>query len=135
MLEILDGVRVLEVAEHGFVPSAGTALADWGAEVIKIEHPGRGDPMRHILAWGVIPGTDPSAPSFMTESVFRSKRCVALDASKPEGHALLMRLVATADVFLTNLLPASRRRLSIDVDDVRQLTRCIDFVVDELRSA
>src|SRR5262249_32821445 len=41
MLQILDGVRVLEFAEHGFVPSAGTALADWGAEVIKIEHPGR----------------------------------------------------------------------------------------------
>lgn len=121
MLEILDGVRVLEVAEHGFVPSAGTALADWGAEVIKVEHPGRGDPMRHILAWGVIPGTDPAAPSFMTESVFRSKRCVALDASKPEGHALLMRLVATADVFLTNLLPASRRRLAIDVEDVRRV--------------
>jgi crotonobetainyl-CoA:carnitine CoA-transferase CaiB-like acyl-CoA transferase len=119
MLEILDGVRVLEVAEHGFVPSAGTALADWGAEVIKVEHPGRGDPMRHLLSWGVIPGTDPAAPSFMTESIFRSKRCVALDASKPEGHALLMRLVKTADVFLTNLLPASRRRLAIDVDDVR----------------
>jgi crotonobetainyl-CoA:carnitine CoA-transferase CaiB-like acyl-CoA transferase len=119
MLHILDGVRVLEVAEHGFVPSAGTALADWGAEVIKVEHPGRGDPMRHILTWGVIPGTDPQAPSFMTESLFRSKRCVALDAAKPEGRALLMRLVETADVFLTNLLPASRKRLGIDVADVR----------------
>jgi crotonobetainyl-CoA:carnitine CoA-transferase CaiB-like acyl-CoA transferase len=121
MLQVLDGVRVLEVAEHGFVPSAGTALADWGAEVIKVEHPGRGDPMRHLLAWGVIAGADPDAPSFMTESLFRSKRCVALDASKPEGHALLMRLAASADVFLTNLLPASRKRLRIDVEDVRNV--------------
>ncbi|MBM4268340.1 MAG: CoA transferase [Deltaproteobacteria bacterium] len=119
MLDVLAGIRVLEVAEHGFVPSAGTALADWGAEVIKVEHPGRGDPMRHLLSWGIIPGTDPAKPSFMTESLFRSKRCVAIDVAKPEGRALLFRLVATADVFLTNLLPSSRQRLGIDVEEVR----------------
>jgi crotonobetainyl-CoA:carnitine CoA-transferase CaiB-like acyl-CoA transferase len=55
----------------------------------------------------------------MTESLFRSKRCAALDVSKPEGHALLMRLAAKTDVFLTNLLPASRKRLRIEVEDIR----------------
>src|SRR5262245_47137624 len=119
MLSVLEGVRVLEVAEHGFVPSAGTVLADWGAEVVKVEHPKRGDPMREIVRWGVIPGADPSLPSFFVESLFRSKRCIALDLTTPDGRDLLMALVARADVFLTNLLPASRRRLAIDVDDVR----------------
>lgn len=120
MLDILEGVRVLEVAEHGFVPSAGTALADWGADVIKVEHPERGDPTRQLISWGVIPGTDPSVPSFMTESLFRSKRCIAVDITKPEGHALLLKVAAVADVFLTNLLPGSRQRLGIDVDAIRR---------------
>ena len=119
MLDILEGVRVLEVAEHGFVPSAGTALADWGADVIKVEHPERGDPTRQLLSWGVIPGTTPDGPSFMTESLFRSKRCIAIDITKPEGHALLLKVATRADVFLTNLLPGSRARLRIDVDDIR----------------
>ena len=118
MLDVLAGVRVLEVAEHGFVPSAGTVLADWGAEVIKLEHPGRGDPMRQIVQWGVIPGTDPALPSFFTESLFRSKRCVAIDLTKPAGRDLLFALLPQSDVFLTNLLPASRRRLGIDSDAV-----------------
>lgn len=119
MLDILEGVRVLEVAEHGFVPSAATALADWGADVIKVEHPERGDPTRQLLAWGVIPGGDPDQPSFMTESLFRSKRCIAIDITKADGRALLLKVAAKADVFLTNLLPGSRRRLGIDVDDIR----------------
>ena len=121
MLDILEGVRVLEVAEHGFVPSAGTALADWGADVVKVEHPERGDPTRQLVGWGVIPGTDPDVPSFMTESLFRSKQCIAIDVTKPEGHALLLQVAAKADVFLTNLLPGSRQRLGIDVDDIRRV--------------
>ena len=127
MLDILEGVRVLEVAEHGFVPSAGTALADWGADVIKVEHPERGDPTRHLLSWGVIPGTDPEGPSFMTESLFRSKRCVAIDVTKPEGHSLLLQVAAKADVFLTNLLPGSRKRLGIDLEDVRAVNEKIIY--------
>lgn len=110
---------MLEVAEHGFVPSAATALADWGADVIKVEHPERGDPTRQLLAWGVIPGGDPDQPSFMTESLFRSKRCIAIDITKADGRALLLKVAAKADVFLTNLLPGSRKRLGIDVDDIR----------------
>ncbi len=127
MLDILEGIRVLEVAEHGFVPSAGTALADWGAEVVKVEHPERGDPTRQLISWGVIPGTDPSVPSFMTESLFRSKRCIAVDITKPEGHALLLKVAAKADVFLTNLLPGSRQRLHIDVEDIREVNSKIIY--------
>jgi len=48
MAGVLDGIRVVEVATWGFVPSAGVVLADWGAEVFKVEHPDRGDPMRGL---------------------------------------------------------------------------------------
>jgi hypothetical protein len=48
MAGVLDGIRVVEVAAWGYVPSAGVVLADWGAEVFKVEHPDRGDPMRGL---------------------------------------------------------------------------------------
>ena len=50
---VLDGVKVLEVAEHGFVPSAAAILAEWGADVVKVERP-TGDPLRHIMAMGFV---------------------------------------------------------------------------------
>ena len=56
MLKVLDGVRLLEVAEWFFVPGAGTVIADWGADVIKIEHPTRGDPLRGLDQLGHYPG-------------------------------------------------------------------------------
>jgi len=55
MENVLDGVRVLEVAQWWFVPSAGAVLADWGAEVIKIEHPETGDPQRGLVTSGLVP--------------------------------------------------------------------------------
>ena len=55
MLRPMEGIRVLEVAEWFFVPGAGTVLADWGADVIKIEHPVRGDPLRGLISSGIIP--------------------------------------------------------------------------------
>ena len=59
MTEVMHGVRVLEVAEHTFVPAASALLADWGAEVIKVEHVERGDAMRGLMSTGVgIMGTD-----------------------------------------------------------------------------
>src|SRR5204863_328030 len=56
MLNVLDGVRLIEVAEWFFVPGAGTVIADWGGDVIKIEHPTRGDPLRGLISSGIIPG-------------------------------------------------------------------------------
>ena len=56
MKQILEGIRLIEVADWGFVPSAGTVLGDWGADVIKIEHPVRGDPMRGLVTSGLVPG-------------------------------------------------------------------------------
>ena len=68
MTDIMNGVRILEVAEHAFVPSASAILADWGAEVIKIEHVERGDAMRGLASSGVMKmgATSTSSSSILT---------------------------------------------------------------------
>src|SRR2546429_6940941 len=90
MATVLDGVQVVEVADWGFVPSAGTALGDWGAEVIKIEHPRHGDPIRGLITGGIIPGA--SGRNFIVEQIGRHKRSVGIDLATDDGRALLYRL-------------------------------------------
>ena len=113
----LAGIRVIEVASWMFIPSGGSVLVDWGADVIKIEHPVTGDPQRGLVTSGLMPGD--KGVNFMIEQPNRGKRSVAIDIAHPDGHEALMKLVETADVFLTSYLPQVRRKLKIDVDDVR----------------
>jgi crotonobetainyl-CoA:carnitine CoA-transferase CaiB-like acyl-CoA transferase len=116
MTAVMEGVRILEVAEHTFVPAASALLADWGAEVIKVEHVERGDAMRGLLSSGVgLMGTDVHV---LLEHSNRGKQSIGLDLSTEEGLDLLYRLAATCDVFLTNKLPSVRRKLRIDVEDI-----------------
>jgi crotonobetainyl-CoA:carnitine CoA-transferase CaiB-like acyl-CoA transferase len=117
MTDVLSGIRVVELASWTFVPAAGAVLADWGADVIKIEHPETGDPQRGLINSGLLPGA--RGVNHFVEQPNRGKRSIGLDTSSPEGLELLMTLIETADVFLTNLLPDSRRRMGIDVDQVR----------------
>ena len=115
MYDMLEGVKVIEVASWTFVPTAGAVLADWGADVIKVEHPLTGDPQRGLfntLSSGT--GANP-----MMEVPNRGKRGIGLDISRPEGVELLYQLVAAADVFITNYLPAVRKKLRIDISDIR----------------
>jgi crotonobetainyl-CoA:carnitine CoA-transferase CaiB-like acyl-CoA transferase len=126
MDQVLSGVRVVEVAQWWFVPSAGAVLADWGADVIKIEHPVTGDPQRGLVTSGFFPDT--GGVNFMMEQSNRGKRSVGIDIATPGGRDALMKLVVTADVFLTNFLPPARRRLRIDVDDVRGVNPRIVYV-------
>jgi crotonobetainyl-CoA:carnitine CoA-transferase CaiB-like acyl-CoA transferase len=113
----LAGVRVVEVASHVFVPMAGALLAEWGADVVKVEHPTTGDPYRGLVTAGLHTLHDGVDPFFQAAN--RGKRSVGIDLATPDGRALLGRLVAGADVFTTNLRPAARRRLAIEVADVR----------------
>lgn len=115
----LHGIRVVEVAQWWFVPAAGAVLADWGADVLKIEHPVSGDPARGLVTSGLVPAT--GGVNFMIEQPNRGKRSIGIDLANPAGLEILYRLVATADVFLTNFLPAARRRLRIDVEDIRRV--------------
>ena len=114
----LDGVRVIEVASWMFVPSCGSVLVDWGADVIKVEHPVTGDPQRGLVTAGLLPG-GAGAVNFMMEQPNRGKRSVALDLAHPDGREALLTLVETADVFLTNYMPPVRRKLGIETDDLR----------------
>lgn len=119
MYDTLAGIRVLEVAHYAFVPSAGTVLADWGAEVIKVVHPEQGDPMRHT-ALGRL-GTLPSGISHLWEMLNRGKRCIGVDIANEDGKVILDKLTEQADVFLTSFLPPVRERLGIDVEGVRRV--------------
>jgi crotonobetainyl-CoA:carnitine CoA-transferase CaiB-like acyl-CoA transferase len=114
----LEGIRVIEVSSWMFVPSAGAVLVDWGAEVLKIEHPETGDPQRGLVTSGLVPG-GPDGVNFMMEQPNRGKQSVGLDISHPDGREALLKLVESADVFLTNYMPKVRRKLRIDVDDIR----------------
>jgi crotonobetainyl-CoA:carnitine CoA-transferase CaiB-like acyl-CoA transferase len=130
MRKPLNGVRVLEVAQFTFVPSAGAVLADWGADVVKIEHPVTGDAQRGLVkvlgAAATVPGSS-FAP--IMEAPNRGKRSVGLALDNAEARPLLDELIRRSDVFLTNYLPSSRTKLSIDVDDVRRVNPDIIYVV------
>jgi len=120
----MEGVRVIEVAAWTFVPAAGAVLADWGADVIKIEHPLTGDPQRGLTVGGIRPENN---VNFMIEIPNRGKRSVGLDLASDAGRELLYRLVSDADVFLTNFLPQARRRLQIDVEHIRAVNPTIVY--------
>ncbi|MDA4108130.1 CaiB/BaiF CoA transferase family protein [Mycolicibacterium holsaticum] len=117
MTKVLQGVRVLEVALYGFVPAAASALSDWGADVVKIEHPETGDPIRGLAAFGVKPGD--GGVTMLWEVLNRGKRCAGIDIAHPDGYAALMSLVDHADVFVTNFLGPARQRLRIDAEHIR----------------
>lgn len=119
MTRVLEGIRVIEVAEYVMVPAAAAVLADWGAQVIKIEHAERGDVVRSTTSWGVEPGIN--GFTYVWEAFNRGKQSVGLDLTKPEARALLGELIRGADIFLTSLLPRSRAKLGIDVEHVRQI--------------
>jgi crotonobetainyl-CoA:carnitine CoA-transferase CaiB-like acyl-CoA transferase len=125
----LEGVQVLEVAQFTFVPSAGAVLADWGADVIKIEHPVSGDAQRGLIK---VLGRDTTVAgsSFapIMEAPNRGKRSVGLSLSAPEGRPILEELIRRSDVLLTNYLPAARTKLRIDVDEVRRINPDIIYV-------
>ncbi len=112
---VFDGVRVVELAQWVFVPVAGALLADWGADVIRIERI-EGDPYRGLATQGI--GTDSGGVNLSMALANRGKRSMAIDLQTEEGRAALHRLLETADVFLTSLRPGALRRLGLDVDEV-----------------
>ena len=109
MTQVMKGVRVLEVAQFIFAPSAGALLADWGADVVKIEHPVYADGQRGFIRWSGVTFDPDRNP--LIEGCNRGKRSVGLDISKPEGREVLYELAKSADVFLTNYLPSVREKL------------------------
>ncbi|MGV9408710.1 CaiB/BaiF CoA transferase family protein [Nocardia sp. NPDC003693] len=121
----LAGITVLEVAMYGFVPSAGAVLADWGANVIKVEHAITGDPQRGLRQVGRFKVEGDANPN--VEHANRGKRSIGVDMSTPEGRAVIHDLARTADVFLTSFLPGARAKFGIDVDDIRAVNPAIVY--------
>ena len=105
----LQGIRVVEFANYVSGPYAGMLLADFGAEVIKIEAPGKGDPFR---GWGRIE----YSPTF--GSVNRNKKSVTLDLKSPDGQKAARALIRTADVVIENFRTGTMERLGLGYDEV-----------------
>lgn len=109
---MLQGLKVIEMATYIAAPGAGGILADWGADVLKIE-PLSGCPMRYTMA---NMGADHLKGSPIFDLDNRGKKGLAIDTSKPEGVEAVKRLVAEADVFITNVRPGGLERAGLDYD-------------------
>ena len=113
MTNIFEGLKVIDCASFIAAPAAATILSDFGADVIKIEPPVAGDPGRQL--WK-LPGMPKSEHNFGWMLDNRNKRSLTLELSKPEGQAVIRKLVSQADVFITNYPLAVRERLGIGYD-------------------
>lgn len=111
---MLEGLRVVELATYIAAPGAAGIMADWGADVIKVESPD-GDPMRRFF--DTIGSDQDANPVFELDN--RGKRAVVLDIRSDLGREALKALVATADVFLTNVRPAALARAGLDHETLR----------------
>lgn len=121
---LLQGLKVVEFASYIAAPGAAGILADWGAQVIKVERP-EGDPMRNVFgdAKSALSGN----PTFGLDN--RGKRAVVLDTSTPLGREALTRLANDADIFLTNVRPASLKRAGLDDETLRAVNPRLIYAV------
>lgn len=110
---MLEGLKVVEFATYVAAPSATAVMSDWGADVIKVEA-GHGDPTRRTFV---------DTPHLEGNPVFEfenhGKRGVVLDIAKPAGREALLRLMEGADVFVTNVRPASLKRARLDYESLK----------------
>jgi len=111
----LEGVKVVELGVWVAGPAAGCILADWGAEVVKVEPKGSGDPSRQFF-FGMSGSELALNPIFENDN--RSKRSIALDLTAEEGRAVVLELVDGADVFLTNVRLAGLARRGLDPESL-----------------
>jgi crotonobetainyl-CoA:carnitine CoA-transferase CaiB-like acyl-CoA transferase len=107
----LDGIRVIEVGQLLAGPFAGGLLAYYGAEVIKVEPPGSGDPLRH---WRVL---DEDGTSFWWRSLGRNKKCITANLRSEEGRSLVRSLVEKSDVLIENFRPGRMEKWGLGPED------------------
>jgi formyl-CoA transferase len=111
----LEGLRVLDVSSFIAAPAAAVALGDYGADVIKVEPPGEGDPHRGNINLTSFPKSEVNYPWHLDA---RNKRSIALDLKHPDGRAALDRLIDTADILITNYPFPVRARLRLSYEEV-----------------
>ena len=110
MAGLLEGLRVVEVATFVFAPAAGTVLSDFGAEVIHVEPPGIGDPLRYLGTLRPLPVCEENYPWLLDG---RNKKSVVVDLKQADGHEVLMDLIREADIFITNYHPSVLEQLDL----------------------
>jgi len=113
----LSGIKVVEMGVFVAGPAAAAVLGDWGADVVKIENPAGGDPIRALMALGLVPFEPEINPVLELDN--RNKKSVAVDVTKPEGLDVVLKLLRDADVFLSNMRPAALERAGLDYERVK----------------
>jgi len=120
----LSGVRVVEATTTWAGPMCGCLLADFGADVIKVEHP-EGEIARRSPP--ALPGTDPPL-SFMHATVNRNKRSLSLDLRRDEGRELFLALALRSDVLIENFRPGTMTRWGLGYEDMKALQPALVYV-------
>lgn len=113
----LSGYRVVELSTFVAAPSCGKVLADWGADVIKVDSPS-GDIFRHYGQVMNMPASEEENPVW--DMLNGNKRGITVDLKTPDGKAFFYKLLETADVFLTNIRPAALKKMELDYDSLKE---------------
>ncbi len=124
-IRAMDGVRIVELTTFGFVPAGAAILADWGADVIKVEHPRISDPMRGLVTAPA--AGDGSLVDTVMDHFNRGKRNIALDLGKPDGLEVFRELVRGADVLITSFLKPAQRKLKVTYEDLEPINPRLIF--------
>jgi formyl-CoA transferase len=123
-MNIFSGLKVVECATYIAAPAAAVMLAEYGAEVIKIERPPHGDPYRYLP---LVPGVMRSEHQYTWILDDRNKRSIALDLNQDAARDALLALVRQADVFITNYPPGLQRKFRLTDEDLRPLNARLIF--------
>ncbi len=105
----MEGIRVVEVGGAVAMPLVGMLMGTWGAEVIHVEPPGKGDNWRKALGQGMAGFAKPHPINYYWEHTDRNKKSICINLGSPDGQSVLQKLIASSDVFLNNLRPYAVR--------------------------
>lgn len=123
----LEGIRVVEVGGAFAMPLAGMLMGSWGADVIHVEPPGRGDLQRHLLAAGMAGWAKPHRVNYIWEHVDRNKRSLTVNLKSVDGQQIIHDLVADADVFLNNLRPYEMEKFNMGYETLARINAQIIY--------
>ena len=121
MVKGLEGIKVVEVGGAFAMPLAGMLMGSWGAEVIHVEPPNRGDNQRHLLASGMAGWAKPYPVDYLWEHVDRNKMSLTVNLGNPEGQAIIYKLVEGADVFLNNMRPYEMEKFKLAYETLKEI--------------
>jgi crotonobetainyl-CoA:carnitine CoA-transferase CaiB-like acyl-CoA transferase len=121
MVKALEGIKIVEVGGAGAMPLAGMLMASWGAEVIHVEPPGRGDIQREIMSQGVSGWVRQSKINYLWEHVNQNKKSIAVNIGTQKGQKIVYQLIASADIFLNNLRPYEMEKFNLSYEHASKI--------------